>query len=71
MRWSSERGTVAADNPRLTVREVEGHNPVRVILDPDGRLEPDRHVFSDGAARTLVVRRSSTRTPAPRLQPTS
>jgi len=49
--------TVAADNPRLTVREVEGHNPVRVILDPDGRLEPDRHVFSDGAARTLLVRR--------------
>jgi riboflavin-specific deaminase-like protein len=49
--------TVAADNPRLTVREVEGPNPVRVILDPDGRLEPDRHVFSDGAARTLLVRR--------------
>lgn len=49
--------TVAADNPRLTVREVEGNNPVRVILDPDGRLEEDRHVFSDGAARTLVLRR--------------
>lgn len=49
--------TVAADNPRLTVREVEGRNPVRVVLDPDARLEPDRHVFSDGAARTLLVRR--------------
>ena len=49
--------TVAADNPRLTVREVEGRNPVRVVLDPEGRLTPDRHVFSDGAARTLVVRR--------------
>ena len=49
--------TVAADNPRLTVREVEGRNPVRVILDPDGRLESDRHVFCDGAARTLLVRR--------------
>jgi riboflavin-specific deaminase-like protein len=49
--------TVASDNPRLTVREVEGRNPVRVILDPDGRLELDRHVLSDGAARTLVVRR--------------
>ena len=49
--------TVASDNPRLTVREVEGRNPVRVILDPDGRLGPDRHVFSDGASRTLVVRR--------------
>ena len=52
-------GTVAADNPRLTVRQVEGPNPVRVVLDPDGRLDPARHVFSDGAARTLVVRKAS------------
>ena len=51
-------GTIAADNPRLTVREVEGENPVRVVLDPDGRLDPALHVFSDGAARTLVVRRA-------------
>ena len=50
-------GTVAADNPRLTVREVEGRNPVRVILDPDGRLAADRNVFCDGAAPTLLVRR--------------
>lgn len=49
--------TVAADDPRLTVRMVEGSNPVRVILDPDGRLASDRRVFSDGAARTVVVRR--------------
>jgi diaminohydroxyphosphoribosylaminopyrimidine deaminase / 5-amino-6-(5-phosphoribosylamino)uracil reductase len=52
-------GTVAADNPRLTVRQVEGDHPVRVVLDPDGRLDPGRHVFSDGAARTLVVRRAA------------
>lgn len=52
-------GTVAADNPRLTVRQVEGKNPVRVVLDPDGRLDRDRHLFSDGAARTLVVRRAA------------
>jgi riboflavin-specific deaminase-like protein len=51
-------GTVASDNPRLTVRLVEGENPVRVVLDPDARLAADRHVFSDGAARTLVVRRA-------------
>jgi len=49
-------GTVAADDPRLTVREVEGENPVRVVLDPRGRLDPERHVFRDGAASTLVVR---------------
>jgi riboflavin-specific deaminase-like protein len=51
-------GTVALDDPRLTVRAVEGENPVRVVLDPDDRLRPDRHVFADGAARTLVVRRA-------------
>ncbi len=51
-------GTVAADDPRLTVREVEGDNPVRVVLDPNGRLGRDRAVFSDGAARTVVVRRA-------------
>ncbi len=50
-------GTIAADNPRLTVREIEGDNPTRVILDPEGRLDRGRHVFSDGAARTVVVRR--------------
>jgi riboflavin-specific deaminase-like protein len=49
-------GTVESDNPRLTVREVEGSNPVRVVLDPHNRLEADRHVFSDCAARTLVFR---------------
>ena len=49
-------GTVAADNPRLTVRDVEGENPVRVVLDPHGRLSPDRAVFCDGAAGTLVIR---------------
>jgi len=48
-------GTVAADNPQLTVREVDGPNPVRVILDPRGRLERRQRVFEDGAARTIVV----------------
>ena len=50
-------GTVASDNPRLTVREVEGKNPVRVVLDPNARLDRGKHVFADGAARTFVVRR--------------
>ena len=49
-------GTVDADNPRLTVRDVDGHNPVRIILDPGCRLDRNRHVFTDGAAPTVVVR---------------
>ena len=50
--------TVALDDPQITVRKVEGENPVRVVLDPDGRLGQDRRVFSDGVAPTIVVRRA-------------
>ncbi len=48
-------GTVAADDPRLTVREVEGENPVRVVLDPRGRIPGRARVLRDGAAPTLVL----------------
>jgi riboflavin-specific deaminase-like protein len=51
-------GTVSADDPRLTVREAEGENPVRVVIDPEARLDPQRRVFLDGEARTVLVRRA-------------
>ena len=54
--------TVASDDPRLTVRKVPGPSPVRVILDPTGRLAPDKHVFSDAVAQTLHVCRQTTPT---------
>ncbi|HEY3747805.1 MAG TPA: RibD family protein [Pseudonocardiaceae bacterium] len=47
--------TVRTDNPRLTVRACSGDNPVRVVLDHRGRVDRDRHVFTDGAAPTLWV----------------
>ena len=31
-------GTAIADDPQLTVRRVEGPNPARVVIDPNGRL---------------------------------
>lgn len=46
-------GTVASDDPRLTVRLCEGEDPVRVVLDPSGRLDSGRTVFQDGAAQTV------------------
>lgn len=48
-------GTVAADNPRLTTRRVAGPNPLRVILDPERRLESSARVFVDKAAATLYL----------------
>lgn len=46
-------GTVVADDCRLTVRAVPGPHPVRVILDPRGRVPRESQVFTDGIAPTL------------------
>lgn len=57
-------GTVAADDPALTVRCGRGRQPWRVILDRRGRLEPDRRVFSDAWAwRTWVFTAPGVRPP--------
>lgn len=58
-------GTAVADDPRLTVRACGGANPVRVVLDPRGRVPADRHVFTDGAAPTLLILGADTRSPGP------
>jgi len=47
-------GTAVDDNPSLTTRRVPGPNPVRVLLDPSGRVPADRRIFRDGMAPTLV-----------------
>ena len=48
-------GTVRHDNPTLTVRHVEGRNPVRVVVDPDRRLSADYGLFNDGLSPTLLL----------------
>jgi riboflavin-specific deaminase-like protein len=48
-------GTAIADNPQLTTRRVEGPNPVRVVIDPQGRLPDDLAMLHDNAAPVLVV----------------
>jgi riboflavin-specific deaminase-like protein len=47
-------GTIACDDPLLTVRHVEGENPLRVIIDPRRRLDAERRVFA-GDAPTLLI----------------
>jgi diaminohydroxyphosphoribosylaminopyrimidine deaminase/5-amino-6-(5-phosphoribosylamino)uracil reductase len=50
-------GTAIADDPQLTVRRVAGPNPVRVVLDPNGRLPADaRALAADGVRRLVIVR---------------
>ncbi|MFN4091089.1 MAG: RibD family protein [Alphaproteobacteria bacterium] len=48
-------GTIRHDDPQLTVRRVDGRNPLRVVVDTARRLEPHHRIFVDRAAPTLVV----------------
>lgn len=48
-------GTAIADDPQLTTRHVEGPSPVRVVIDPRGRLPAGLTLLADGAAPVLVV----------------
>ena len=47
--------TVVSDNPKLTVRRVEGPQPKRIILDPKGRIPESSNVLCDGMSETVVV----------------
>jgi 3,4-dihydroxy 2-butanone 4-phosphate synthase/GTP cyclohydrolase II len=47
-------GTVIADDPQLTVRMVQGRNPIRVVLDSTLRIPLDAKVL-DGSAHTIVI----------------
>jgi diaminohydroxyphosphoribosylaminopyrimidine deaminase / 5-amino-6-(5-phosphoribosylamino)uracil reductase len=48
--------TIAADDPQLNVRRVEGQSPARVVIDPRGRLAPGgRWLAEDGARRVVVT----------------
>ena len=48
-------GTVAADDPRLTARLVEGPSPVRVVVDSKLRLSPRANVVTDGSSPTILA----------------
>jgi diaminohydroxyphosphoribosylaminopyrimidine deaminase/5-amino-6-(5-phosphoribosylamino)uracil reductase len=52
-------GTVRADDPQLTTREVDGPSPVRVVLDTGRRLDARYRVFRDGPETLLLCARDA------------
>jgi diaminohydroxyphosphoribosylaminopyrimidine deaminase / 5-amino-6-(5-phosphoribosylamino)uracil reductase len=48
-------GTVFHDDPRLNVRLCSGPDPLRVVLDPQGRLGPEYRVFQEQDPSTLLI----------------
>ncbi|WP_045389453.1 RibD family protein [Falsirhodobacter sp. alg1] len=48
-------GTVIADNPSLSVRNVPGPDPVRVVIDCNGRMPRNAQMLHDGGSEVLIV----------------
>jgi len=49
-------GTVALDDPLLTVRRCAGQTRLRVVVDPDGRAPAERRIFANATPPTLLAR---------------
>ena len=50
--------TIINDNPTLNTRLVPGKNPLRIVLDPQGRIPADAKVLTDGG-ETVVLKSAS------------
>jgi riboflavin-specific deaminase-like protein len=48
-------GTVVADDPQLSVREVQGPCPARVVIDPHFRMPDCARMLEDGAAPIFAI----------------
>jgi diaminohydroxyphosphoribosylaminopyrimidine deaminase / 5-amino-6-(5-phosphoribosylamino)uracil reductase len=60
--WRSEydavmvgRNTVELDNPTLTVRHVEGRQPVRIVIDGPYSLSKEYNLFSDQYEEKTII----------------
>ena len=56
------RGTAAIDNPKLTVRNIKGRNPFRVLIDGKLRTPVDATMFNDKYRRRTIVFFGGTKT---------
>ena len=53
-------GTVLADNPKLNVRLKNKKNPIRIIFDPNNKLNFSYSVFNNDKTRVIAVNNSKT-----------
>ncbi|MGC6490358.1 MAG: bifunctional diaminohydroxyphosphoribosylaminopyrimidine deaminase/5-amino-6-(5-phosphoribosylamino)uracil reductase RibD [Flavobacteriales bacterium] len=60
--WRSEesailvgKNTVLKDNPLLTTREVNGHNPIRLVIDKKCSLDKNQFAIFNKEAKTFVI----------------
>lgn len=61
-------GTVQNDNPRLSVREVKGPSPTRIIIDCKGELTGDEVLFNDDGAPVIVIQGHDAPSPSHRAE---
>lgn len=53
--------TVLADNPKLDVRQWQGTNPIRIVVDKNLDINGDFHIF-DGSTPTLLITQNANAT---------
>ena len=56
-------GTVLADNPRLNVRLKNKKSPIRIIFDPNNKLNFKYNVFKNDGVRIILINNSNIETP--------
>ena len=49
------KNTALIDNPQLTVREIIGFNPIRIVLDTNRTLPYDLNLLNDNKSETIVI----------------
>ena len=54
------RITAEKDNPSLTVREVDGSNPIRIVIDKDLKVSADLNLFNNDA-KTIIFNQKKSR----------
>jgi diaminohydroxyphosphoribosylaminopyrimidine deaminase / 5-amino-6-(5-phosphoribosylamino)uracil reductase len=72
-RWRAEEqailvgcNTILNDNPLLSVRAWTGDNPLVIIIDPNGRIDTEKHkIFHEKSAKEVIILSIKDRVPKP------